>query len=352
MDCPSLSPAMEQEDFNTFLTEAYLVENNPFSVEGMYSGSRCAVRWPMIQRTLKLTDTQATQLVACLQKSAKAPKLMPPPKPRAEVDPVVRSRLEALGKVGTGKAATIYGQDDDGKFLDKDGNPMKVASGWDQLLQRQPGGRMDAYGMMKSKSGGAFTATATAQQSTKEKEAASKAEAVALPPSTLRVPMPPTGWNMRPDIAFAYNNQSVITDFLSAGIELPAIDVREGIDSGGRKYMEIVNLTVPRKDKLTHQHEQLSFKATRGGTMAVLAAISKLAEHQDKKHQDNARDQVNAMLCCAMSRVPSDIPSAIPFAIRPSATSATCTLRSVRLTRRTHNKWRRLRRQLWLRKAH
>ena len=30
---------MEQEDFNTFLTDAYLVENNPFPVEDILSSN-------------------------------------------------------------------------------------------------------------------------------------------------------------------------------------------------------------------------------------------------------------------------------------------------------------------------
>ena len=100
-----LSPDMPQPAMDQFLAAAFGVQTNPCSVKDIFESRKDAVAWGLLQRTLKLDDKQAHDLVLALRQAAasKAPAAPPQPKAahgaspgRLQVHHVLRGRLAAL----------------------------------------------------------------------------------------------------------------------------------------------------------------------------------------------------------------------------------------------------------------
>ena len=60
---PQLSPDMAQPAMDQFLAAAFGIQASPFSVKDIFESRKDPVAWGLLQRTLKLDDKQAHDLV-------------------------------------------------------------------------------------------------------------------------------------------------------------------------------------------------------------------------------------------------------------------------------------------------
>ena len=280
---PQLSPDMAQPAMDQFLAAAFGVQTNPFSVKDIFESRKDAVAWGLLQRTLKLDDKQAHDLVLALRGAAASRTPAAPPRPKAAVSAATRNRIDDLAAATPGEHTSIFGRDEQRRPLDKDGQVAKQAGSWGSLLS----GKQTAV----TTKGGVAISTGAARGGrqnsglskdskvgSKAQKAAEAAEKAALPPTTLRVTMPDSGWSFRKDIGWAYEHRAQIAAHLQAGLDEPeAVVLREGTDAAGKEYIEFSNLSDARKDKLS-KDLKINFSPKSGGALAVLASISKAVE--------------------------------------------------------------------------
>lgn len=285
-----LSPDMEKPALDEFLTAAFGVQSNPFTVQEIFDGARAMneTAWTMIQRLLQLNDLQSSRLIIALNNARnvkKAAHAQQPPREKQVVSTVDHNRAEWLANAKPGDHTSIFGRDEQNRPLTKDGGVQERATSWDQLgLKSQR-----LQGSNKSAHSGAFSKTAGKKLEDKANKKLALDEKEALPLSTLRMSRPTPGWDWRPDIKWAHQNRAELALFLQAGInEAAVVGQHDGSDSAGVEYMEFTNVSDTRKAELTKAHG-INFYPKSGGAQAVVGAISKvmraLADEQQVKEE-------------------------------------------------------------------
>ena len=125
---------MTQQDMDRFLSSLG-AESNPFTVEGLFAGRKDDVVWSRMQSALNLDNATAAKLALALKQASQqpaAPSAVPTQK--QQVDAATRNRIEALVNAKAGELTSIFGTDEHGRPVDGDGNVVKQAASWKQML--------------------------------------------------------------------------------------------------------------------------------------------------------------------------------------------------------------------------